>query len=131
MKKYFIVELIVASIILVGCSNNPGVSLKGIGAAEEVPKATFTERLIYADSERPCFCIVNKEDIEKTLYFAAEKKDVDYLEDMLDNGKAFSVREKTKVRCSDKEVRRGIVLVQFLEGEHKGKWAYTFSKRVR
>ena len=93
-------------------------------------KASFTERKIYANEESPCFCVVAKEDIGKMLE-AAHRKDVDYLEDMLTDGRAFSIKEVTKVSCSDEEERRGIVLVKILEGEHQDKWAYTFSKRVR
>ena len=116
MKVKLSIMLILLTMLIVGC--------------DETQKASFTERKIYANAERSCFCLVEKDDIEKMLS-AAERKDVKYLDDMLSNGRAFVVREITKVNCSDKEVRAGIVLVNILEGEHKGKWAYTFSKRVR
>ena len=126
MKKILIFALVVASVILVGCGNQPGVSLNG----NDIELAKFTERNVYASEERSCFCVVNKDDISAMLD-AAERKDAKYLDDMLVDGRAFVVRELTKVKCSNTEVRRGIVLVNFLEGEFKGRWAYTFSKRVR
>lgn len=126
MRKFLSLAIIISVIILLtSCKANGGLAWK-----EEVPKATFTERNIYASAERSCFCIVDKDDIEKMLA-AAERKDVVYLDNMLTDGRAFVVREITKVRCSDSETRKGIVLVNFLEGEYKGRWAYTFSKRVR
>lgn len=117
MGKLITIALMVFAICFAGCS-------------EENRIATFTERKIYATAERPCFCIVAKEDIGKMLE-AAHRKDVEYLDGMLEDGRAFSVKEVTKVSCSDVEERRGIVLVKVLEGEHENKWGYTFSKRVR
>ena len=126
MKKFLSVALILMLLIFVGCSYSPGVALDN----ERYEKATFTVRNVYANTERSCFCVVEKADIEKMLD-AAHRKDVEYLDKMLTDGRAFIVREITKVKCSNSEIRRGIVLVNFLEGEFKGRWAYTFSKRVR
>lgn len=120
-----IISVIISIIFFVGCKANYGVAWK-----EDVPKATFTERNIYANAERSCFCIIDKNDIEKMLD-AAKRKDAVYLDNMLADGRAFAVREITKVQCSDSEIRPGIVLVKILEGEFKGQYAYTFSKRVR
>lgn len=126
MKSFLSGMIIFASLILVGCSDNLGVVLNN----EKYEKATFSVRNIYADTERSCFCVVDKADIEKMLD-AAHRKDAEYLDNMLTDGRAFVVREITKVKCSNSEIRRGMVLVNFLEGEFKGRWAYTFSIRVR
>ena len=116
MKIFLSFVLILASLILASCSDNPGVVLNN----EKYEKANFTVRNIYADTERSCFCVVDKADIGKMLD-AAHRKDVEYLENMLTDGRAFVVREITKVKCSNSEIRRGMVLVNFLEGEFKGK----------
>lgn len=86
MRKIFTVILMIVMLILLGCGNNPGVTWNG----KEYSKATFTERRIYADDGRSCFCIVNKDDIEKMLS-AAQRKDVQYLDGMLADGRAFAV----------------------------------------
>ena len=117
MRKILSVVLIVSTAILIGCG-------------DVTSEVTFTERNIYANAERSCFCIVDKNDIEKMLD-AAKRKDAAYLDNVLADGRAFAVREVTKVQCADSEIRPGIVLVKILEGEYKGRQAYTFSKRVR
>lgn len=117
MRKILLFALIFLGLIFSACG-------------DRTSEVTFTERNIYANAERSCFCIVDKNDIEKMLS-AAKRKDATYLDDMLADGRAFAVREVTKVQCADSEIRPGIVLVKILEGEHKGRQAYTFSKRVR
>lgn len=116
MRKVLSCMMIFVALILAGCN--------------EPEKATFTERYIYADKERNCLCIVSKDDISEVLD-VVKKEDIIAFSELLSSGKVFVIEELTKVRCSDVEVRRGMVLVNILEGEYKGKWAYTFSIRVR
>ena len=79
MKKIFFAILIFATVLATGCGGGDN------------QKASFTERNLYASDERSCFCVVDKADIEKMLD-AAHRKDAAYLDAMLADGRAFTVK---------------------------------------
>lgn len=122
MKKILTVAIIVAAFFLGGCGGNSSKDTQN--------ELKWSEGTIYASFTKSCFCVVEARDV-KGCMDAGYRKDIAYLEAMVNSDLAFFVRVNTKVLYADSGVYPGIVVVKFLDGEYKGRQAYTFSKRVQ
>ena len=122
MKKVVVIILVFVTLVLVGCADT-----KKETAQSEIK---WSEGIIYASFERSCFCVVEARDV-KGCMDAGYRKDIAYLEAMVNSDLAFLVRVDTKVLYADSGVYPGIVVVKFLDGEYEGQIAYTWAKRVQ
>ena len=122
MRKFLTVAILVAAVFICGCAN-PKKETKQ-------PEIKWSEGIIYASFERSCFCIVEARDV-KGCIDAGHRKDIAYLEAMVNSDLAFFLRSNTKVLYADTGIYPGVVAVKFLEGEYNGQIAYTWAKRVQ
>ena len=116
------VVLVLVAIFSFGCVGNKN--------DDNVSEIKWFEGIIHASFERSCFCVVEARDV-KGCMDAGHRKDIAYIEAMVNSDLAFFVRVDTKVLYADSDVYPGVVAVKFLDGEYKGRQAYTFAKRVQ
>jgi hypothetical protein len=121
MRKFLTVAILVATVFIYGCGGN--------SSKDSQDELKWSEGMIYASFTKSCYCIVEERDV-KGCMDAGYRKDIAYIEAMVNSDLAFLVRENTKVLYADSGVYPGIVVVKFLDGEYKGRQAYTFAKRV-
>lgn len=88
------------------------------------------DRIIYANPDRSCTCVVNVEDIDKAVVVANERNELLY-ELLVEAGTLIVISEDTMVRCYYGEEYKEFVPVIFYEGEYKGRRAYVLKKRLQ
>lgn len=111
MKNFFSVALLVAAFLVCGCG--------GDKTAERVPSILLKESLWVADSDNMQY-----------LNDAIARKDTEYLNQLMIEGKVFLVERDTKVTRFGVAADKNNVLIQFNEGRYTNKSGCTHASNV-
>lgn len=117
MKKFLSVAFILVAMILVGCG--------GKTADKYAPESEKVDAILLADS----FWVVDAENMPY-LTDAITRKDTEYLNQLMLEGKVFRVDKDTKVTRFGVAANENNVLIQFKEGRYTNKAGCTFKQYV-
>lgn len=78
---------------------------------------------------RKAIWVKNPTDVDDFVA-AVKRKDVEYIDQMIYDGRAFYVFADTRVFRSESGLYEGVVFITFLEGQYANQRGYTFSKVV-
>ena len=117
MKKIFLVVLIAVAVIVSGCS--------GDKTADKPAPESDVDAVLVAGS----FFVIDAENMSY-LTDAIARKDTEYLNQLILEGKVFKVDKDTKVTRFGVAADENNVLIKFKEGRYTNKAGCTFKQRV-
>ena len=129
MRKIYIVTLIIAMMLIMGCNSGKKTEPK----REDIEKQPYrTERMLYASEQKSCSCVIDTEviDIMTELIEEDKNKASMFYNILVKKGEILIVRKNTKVACYYSETYCGFIPVIFMEGEYKGRRAYVPPNRL-
>ena len=118
MKRFLAVVLIIATMILVGCGSGKSVDTSS-KSNEEVAAVLQKDSLWVMDSDNMPY-----------LNDAIKRKDVDYLKQLMIEGKVFLADKDTKVTRFGVTADKNNVLILFNEGRYTNKTGCTHASNV-
>lgn len=118
MKNFLSIALIIAAVILVGCGGEKRADIS-YGSNEKVAAILQKDSLWVMDSKNVPY-----------LNDAIARKDVEYLEQLMIEGKVFLADKDTKVTRFGLAADKNIVMILFKEGRYTNKTGCTHASNV-